>query len=140
MWIWTDKNPHAFYRVPLLDIKVFVWCAASARKITVPIFSYETVNSNQYVQNILGPSFKQLNDDKRQYGYFQQDSATAHTANNSMRALQEVFNDRIISTGLWPPRSSDLSVCDFYLWGILKGKVTGITLILMKPSRMRSGM
>jgi hypothetical protein len=26
------------------------------------------------------------------------------------------------------------------LWGILKGKVTGTTLILMKPSRMKSGM
>jgi hypothetical protein len=24
---------------------------------------------------------------------------------------------------LWPPRSPDLSVCDFYLWGNLKGKV-----------------
>jgi hypothetical protein len=40
-----------------------------------------------------------------------------------MSALQEVFDDRIISTGLWPPRSLDLSVCDFYLWGNLKGKV-----------------
>jgi hypothetical protein len=49
--------------------------------------------------------------------------ATAHMARNSMSALQEVFNDRIISTGLWPPRSPDLRVCDFYLWGNLKGKV-----------------
>jgi hypothetical protein len=37
--------------------------------------------------------------------------------------LQEVFDDRIISTGLWPPRSPDPSVCDFYLWGNLKGEV-----------------
>jgi hypothetical protein len=38
-----------------------------------------------------------------------------------MVAIQEVFEDRIISRGLWPPRSPDLSFCDFYLWGNLKG-------------------
>jgi hypothetical protein len=37
--------------------------------------------------------------------------------------LLEVFSDKIISTGFWPPRLLDLSVCDFYLWGNLKGKV-----------------
>jgi hypothetical protein len=71
----------------------------------------------------LEPAFEQLTDDESQYGYFQQDNATAHTAPNSMSALQEVFDDRIVSTGLWPPRSPDLGVCDFYLWGDLKGKV-----------------
>jgi hypothetical protein len=39
-----------------------------------------------------------------------------------MSALQEVFDYRIISTGLWPPRSSELSVRKFYLWENLKGK------------------
>ncbi len=29
---------------------------------------------------------------------------------------------RIISKGLWPPRSPDLSPPDFFLWGALKGK------------------
>jgi hypothetical protein len=27
--------------------------------------------------------------------------------------------------GLWPPRSPDLSTCDFYLWEYWKGKVYG---------------
>jgi hypothetical protein len=40
-----------------------------------------------------------------------------------MVAIWEVFEDRIISRGLWPPRSPDLSFCDFYHWGNLKGKV-----------------
>ena len=31
--------------------------------------------------------------------------------------------ERTISKGLWPPRSPDLSSCDFYLWGTLKQKV-----------------
>ena len=31
--------------------------------------------------------------------------------------------ERTISKGLWPPRSPDLPLCDFYLWGTLKQKV-----------------
>ena len=31
--------------------------------------------------------------------------------------------ERTISKGLWPPRSPDLSLCDFYLWETLKQKV-----------------
>jgi hypothetical protein len=42
-----------------------------------------------------------------------QDNAAAHTA--------EVFGDQVIDQ--WPPRSPDLNPCDFYLWGMLKGKV-----------------
>jgi hypothetical protein len=60
---------------------------------------------------------------KNSNGYFPQDNATAHTARNSVRPLQEVLNDRIISAGLWPSGSPDLSVRDFYLWVYLKGKV-----------------
>jgi hypothetical protein len=74
------------------------------------------------------PFFEQMTDNERQYGYFQQDNATAHTARNSMSALQKVFADRIISTGMWPPRLPDLSACDFYLWGNLEGKVYRNTL------------
>jgi hypothetical protein len=40
-----------------------------------------------------------------------------------MVAIRKVFEDRIISRGLWAPRSPDLSFCDFYLWGNLKRKV-----------------
>jgi hypothetical protein len=72
-------------------------------------------NTNQFTTPFLMSTFL--------YGYFQQDNATAHTANATMVAVREVFEDRIISRGLWPPRSPDLSFCDFYLWGNLKGKV-----------------
>jgi hypothetical protein len=81
------------------------------------------VNSDRYVNDIPNPFFNQLTAEEKQYGYFQQDNATAHTASASMVAIREVFEDRIISRGLWPPRSPDLSFCDFYLWGNLKGKV-----------------
>ena len=50
--------------------------------------------------------------------WFQQDGATCHTA-------EAVFEDRIISRRadvVWPPRSSDLTLLDYYLWGAVKDK------------------
>jgi hypothetical protein len=52
-----------------------------------------------------------------------QDGATAHTATYSIFVLNDVFENRLISRGLWPARSPDLKPCDFYLWGNLKDKV-----------------
>jgi hypothetical protein len=50
-----------------------------------------------------------------------QDNATAHTADQSMLALREVFGDQVLDQ--WPLRFPDLNLCDFYLWGMLKDKV-----------------
>ena len=41
----------------------------------------------------------------------------------SMREIERVFHDRIISSDLWPARSPDKSPCDFYLSGTLKNAV-----------------
>jgi inhibitor of nuclear factor kappa-B kinase subunit alpha len=66
-----------------------------------------------------------------------QDGATAHTAIYSINVLNKVFEDRLISRGLWPARSPDLNPCDFYLWGNLKDKVYSSnphTLVELKQS------
>lgn len=120
---WDTENPNLVHEVPLHDAKVGVWCAVSGRRIIGPIFFYDTVNSERYVNNILQPFFDMLTEEEREYGYFQQDGATAHTSHLSMETIENVFSDRVISTGLWPARSPDLSACDFYLWGNLKQKV-----------------
>jgi hypothetical protein len=44
-------------------------------------------------------------------------------AHVDLEALLEVFDDHVISRGLWPPHSPDLTPCDFYLWGSLKDRV-----------------
>jgi hypothetical protein len=62
-------------------------------------------------------------EEEKTYGYFMQDGATAHIATYSIHVLNEVFENRLISRGLWPARSPDLNPCDFYLWGNLKDKV-----------------
>ena len=51
--------------------------------------------------------------------WFQQDSATCHTAEATLNVLHRVFEDRIISRRadvVWPPRNCD------YLWGAVKDK------------------
>jgi hypothetical protein len=64
-----------------------------------------------------------LDDEEVTMGYFQQDGATCHTSRVSMAEIQAFFDDRVISKGLWPPRSPDLTPPDFFLWGYLKGRV-----------------
>jgi len=58
--------------------------------------------------------------------WFQQDGATAHTARASMTVVRQMFPQHVVSRFddvPWPPRSPDLSACDFFLWGYLKSKV-----------------
>ena len=57
---------------------------------------------------------------------FQQDGATAHTSQNAIKILKEMFPNHLISMRGdigWPPRSPDLNPCDYFLWGYLKSKV-----------------
>jgi hypothetical protein len=67
----------------------------------------------KYVQVILGQFFGALTEEERLYGWFQQDSAAAHTACMSMQALSNVFEDRIISSGIWPVHSHILILVIF---------------------------
>jgi hypothetical protein len=60
---------------------------------------------------------------KKRHGYFVQDSATAQTVTYSINVLNEVFQEILLSGRLWPARSPDLNVCDFYLWGKLRQSV-----------------
>lgn len=131
MRYWSGENPREIHERPLHSDRVTVWCAISMEGIIGPYFFEEndravTVNSERYVnmiQQFLEPEIQQMN-----VGlvWFQQDGATAHTARNSMAVLREFFPGRLISRNgdiPWPARSPDLSPCDFFLWGYLKGEV-----------------
>jgi hypothetical protein len=68
-------------------------------------------NETSNVQVILGQFYPELTEEERLYGWFQQDSATAHTARMSTHALSDVFRDRNISSDIWPTRSPDFNPC-----------------------------
>ena len=57
--------------------------------------------------------------------WFQQDSATCHTAEATLDVLRPDFEDHIISRradGVWHPRSCDLTPLGYYLWGAIRDK------------------
>jgi hypothetical protein len=95
---WNSQNPHLTHEALLHPVKVGVWCALSARRIAGPVFFNTTINCKRYVHIILRQFFSELTERERLYGWFQQDSATAHTAR--MQALPDVFRDRLISFGI----------------------------------------
>jgi hypothetical protein len=74
-------------------VKVGVQCAVSARRIVGPVFPNEAINCGRYIQVILGRFFPDLTEEERLYGWFQQDSAAAHTARMPVQALSDVSED-----------------------------------------------
>jgi hypothetical protein len=79
-------------------------------------------SSGKYVRLVLVKFFIKLKEDNDTPTYFQ-DSATAHTVDDSLMALEEVFGDRIISCNLWPACWPDLTPCNLNLPGNLKNKI-----------------
>jgi hypothetical protein len=80
------------------------------------LFFENSINAEAY-QELIQQLIALLQVDERNC-WFQQDSATAHTAASTMEFLHEFFSENVISKGVWPPRSSD-----FFLWSYLKDTV-----------------
>ncbi|XP_039307110.1 uncharacterized protein LOC120358168 [Solenopsis invicta] len=90
-------------------------------------FFQGTINTERYLEMLktfLIPELKKKRKFRRTI--FQQDGATCHTAKKTLDFLREEFGTRLLSRNTEfprPPRSPDLSVCDFFLWGYLKERV-----------------
>jgi hypothetical protein len=102
--------------VPLHPLKIGVWVAMSRRRIIGPIFFHETINAERYRRLLVDPFLNQLGDIELTNGYYQQDSATAHTARATINYLEEFFPGRLISSGLWASRSPDMTLLDLFLF------------------------
>ena len=53
---------------------------------------------------------------------FQQDSAPAHRARDTVRLLEQTM-PAFISPDLWPPNSPDLNPVNYKIWGIVQQRV-----------------
>lgn len=120
---WSVNNPNNRIEVPLHPVKVGVWLAVSRRRIVGPIFFHNTINGQRYREQLLTPFLNQLQQDELNGGYFQQDGATAHTTRENLEFLEHYFPHRVISRGVWPARSPDLTPLDFSIFGMLKNEV-----------------
>jgi len=75
--------------VPLHDVTFGVWCALSATRI-IGNFSFSNIKG----YNILALFFENLRDEERDYAFFQEDAATAHTAFSVMPALRKFWGNK----------------------------------------------
>lgn len=95
--------------------------------IVSPYFFERTVNTARYTEMLKMFLIPRLHRHRRlRSTWFQQDGATCHTSNKILKVLLEVFGNSIISKHPcveWLPRSPDLTMPDFYLWGYLKTRV-----------------
>jgi hypothetical protein len=53
-------------------------------------------------------SYCQLQKKNKMYGYFMQDNVESHTTNFSLTTQEEIFDERLITRGLWTP---NLHIC-----------------------------
>lgn len=134
---YAPKNapPRDFvYDTPNSRGKLIVWMAVVGNNdIIGPYFFPGNVNARAYIQVINDELVPALT---RRFGlqgngairrvWFVQDGAPAHTARLTHDRLQQLFPGRVVGKGHpveWPPRSPDLTPCDFFLWGYLKAIV-----------------
>jgi hypothetical protein len=63
------QNSHVSHKVLFHPVEVGVWCAVSARKIVESLLFHETVNSERWLQVILGQFFLELTEEERLAGF-----------------------------------------------------------------------
>ena len=90
-----------------------------------------TMNSEHYKRILQTHVIPLLKQHRHKRKFYQQHGAPPHFAIVVRQLLDNQLNNRWIGRGgsiQWPPRSPDLSVCDFWLWGYIRNE-------LYKPPR-----
>ena len=125
---WSDSNPHAILEEELNVPGITVWVAIWSGGITGPCFFDETVNSENDLAMLTDTVLPELENnpiyDNVRF-IWQQDGAPPHYGLDVRNFLDNTFEEWVGRRGTvdWPPRSCDLTPCDFSMWGILKQNV-----------------
>lgn len=127
---WSRVNPGWIGEEGLHSPRTTVWAAICESGIYGPFFFDENVSSESYLQ-MLKESFWPSVEEKGLTNtiLFMQDGAPPHFGLSVRSWLDEKLPNRWMGRGSsnmpWPPRSPDLTPCDFFLWGFIKSKVYG---------------
>ena len=117
---------------PLHTQKVTVWYGFHARGVIGPYFFVEendrhvTFNGERYRAMLEDYLWTELDELDISDMWFQQDGAANHTARVTIDLLKGKFGERVISRNgpvEWQPRSCDLTLFDFFLWGHINSLV-----------------
>ncbi|CAF1503241.1 unnamed protein product [Adineta ricciae] len=123
---WSDSNPHLIIEEELNVPRVAVWGGIWSDGVINPYFFDSNVTSQNYLEMLKHTIVSQL----QTHPTFptmicQQDGAPPHYGKVVRDFLDNTFVEWIgrRETVEWPPRSPDLTPCDFSLWGIVKDRV-----------------
>jgi len=125
---WSDNNPYwSSDSKAQGDPRVMVWCGIWNDRIIGPYFFDKSVTGATYLELLEDKIWPEI---ELFYGlgqaWFQQDGAPAHYHKDVRQWLDMKMPGRWIGRRgpvEWPPRSPDLTLPDFFLWGYLKSKV-----------------
>ena len=129
--IWGTENPKSVVEVAREYPKVNVFCTVSTFKVYGPFyFSEQTVTGIAFLDMLTEWLLPQLNEDTADF-VLQMDGAPPHFHRHVREFLNQHLPQRWIGHGnsdeqmllAWPPRSSDATPCDFFLWGYVKDQV-----------------
>ncbi|XP_029656404.1 uncharacterized protein LOC115230342 [Octopus sinensis] len=112
--------------------KVNVFCAMSKKAVYGPFFlEGATVNGVTYLDMLENWLMDKLSEEEPDDFILQQDGVLPHWNLRVRQYLNTTLPDRWIGRSgrddrvlmLWPPKSSDFTPCDFFLWEVVKGLV-----------------
>lgn len=127
MHIWDEENPHqTFNRSYQHRFSLNVWCGILGDNLIGPYFFEGRLTGEIYAE-FLTHRLSNLLDDvslvERRNMWFMHDGAPPHTCHLARNVLNNEYPNKWIGNNgpiLWPARSPELNMMDFYFWGHLK--------------------
>jgi hypothetical protein len=124
---WSSENPKIKIETEMNAPGVCCWAGIWTYGVIGPFFFDGNVSGQSYLAMLnekMWPEVQQRTQVRRLW--FQQDGAPAHYDRQVRQWLDEKFPGRWLGRRgpvEWPPRSCDLTPCDFFLWGVIKERV-----------------
>ena len=138
--IWGEENPSATIEHERDSPKVNVFCAILKNHVHSLFFFEKNVTGNVYLQMLQNWLIDKLIANEHEDFIYQQDCAPHYWK----LTVQAYLNDNLPRRWFrhaggednvmlkWPPRSPDLTLCDFFLWGYVKSLV----YVLLLPANV----
>ena len=124
--------------------KLTVWIGLCGNgSVLGPYFFENNVTGERYLEMLNVMAIPQLSlEYMMEFNrlWWAQDGAGPHRYLPVQQRLRDIFEERIISLDManeWPPRSPDLTPCDFFLWGYLKNEVYTMPPLNLEDLRLR---
>ena len=119
--IWGSENLHDACELERDSSKLNLWCGIIHDKIIGLFFFAEKSITARIYLDVLTEYVSLKLEQYQPHVIFQQDDAPLHWGLEVHQFLNETFPDRWIehdSPIPWPPRFSDITLCDFFLWAM----------------------